>query len=236
MALPKDQKSSDDLISVHQVRKRFYLSLSRTFMREVDKDFLQDLLENLRSLKDLLDLMHISQDKDIQKGRYLVTCFIQEIRHTKEDIILRDLARDYAALFLGVGLATVALCESVYQSYSGLLFQDSYFQVKERYQDIGLTKNGDYPEPEDHLSVELAYMANLCQLSIDSIERRTGEHPFYHRLQKDFLEKHLMRWVPEFSKTLIETSNSTFYRAMTYLLRGYIKADWNFINRNILAL
>lgn len=199
-------------------------------MREVDKEFFQDLLEIPRPLRDLLDLMHISQDRDIQKGRYLVTSFIQEIRQTKEDTILRDLARDYATLFLGVGLATVPLCESVYRSYSRLLFQDSYFQVKERYQDIGLTINGDYPESDDHLSVELAYMDNLCRLSIDSIERKTGEYPYYHRLQKDFLEKHLMIWVPEFSKTLIETSNSTFYSAMTYLLRGYIKADWDFHN------
>jgi TorA maturation chaperone TorD len=230
MALPEDQKSSNDLISVHQVRKRFYLCLSRTFVKEVDKDFFHDLLEIPRPLKELLDFMHISQDRDIQKGRYLITCFIQEIRQIKEDMILRGLARDYAALFLGVGLATVPLCESVYQSYSRLLFQDSYFQVRERYQDIGLAKNGDYPEPDDHLSVELAYMANLCQLSIDSIERKKGEYPYYHRLQKDFLEKHLMIWVPEFSKTLIETSNSTFYSAMTYLLRGYIKADWEFMN------
>lgn len=224
------QPSFNPLTGVNRFREMFYLFLSRGFSKEVDKAFLQNTSEILTSLEDLSGFEEISQEQDIQRGKELLRSFFREIKQTEGEMVLRDLAKDYAALFLGVGEKTVSLCESVYQSRSGALFQDSYFEVKERYQEMGLEKSEDFPEPDDHLSVELVHMASLCRLSIDSIENNTGKQQYYLRSQKEFLKKHLLSWVPEFSLRLEEASHSKFYNSLAYLLNGYIKMDDNLLD------
>ena len=139
--------------------------------------------------------------------------------------MLADLARDYAALFLGVGEQTVALCESVYRSRTGLLFQRPYFEVKRRYEQTSFVKWAGFSEPEDHLSLQLAYMAHLCSLTVEEMKRQGEESDNHLRLQDEFLRFHFGNWIPAFSDTLKKCSHSVLYRAAACLLNGFIKAD-----------
>ena len=101
------------------------------------------------------------EESGLSRGRELLEGFYKEIREADEEVVLGDLARYYASLFLGVGPENVSLCESAYRNERGLLFQNAYFDILEKYREVGLGKREDFPEPEDHLSLELAYMAHL---------------------------------------------------------------------------
>jgi TorA maturation chaperone TorD len=141
------------------------------------------------------------------------------------------MARHYAFLFLGVGSDNVALCESAYRNERGLLFQNAYFDILEKYREVGLGKREDFSEPEDHLSLEVAYMAHLCRRIISSIEtEKEKEAEQFAQFQKNFLEDHLLPWVPKFSSSLSKISPSKFYKALAYLLAGYIKIDFDFLD------
>jgi len=225
---PEEQASNKHLAGVNQFREMLYLFLSRAFSKEADQAFLQDSLKILNSLEDLSDLVEISQEEDIQNGKRLLREFFKEIEGREPEKVLIDLSRDYAASFLGIGGKTVALCESVYHGQSESLFQESYFEVKERYMEIGLEKSKDFTEPDDHLSVELAHMANLCRLIIGSDENGT-EQLNYLRAQQKFMQKHLISWVPAFFESLREVNSSIFYRSLGYILNGYIKVDASLI-------
>jgi TorA maturation chaperone TorD len=226
----ENQESINPMVGVNQFREMLYLFLSRAFSKEADKAFLWNASKILNSLESLSDLREVTHEEDIQSGKYLLREFFKEIEGKEQEKVLIDLSREYAASFLGVGGRTVALCESVYQGQSGSLFQESYFEVKERYDEIGMVKSEDFKDPDDHLSVELAHMANLCRLMIDSSGNNSGQLLYYLKSQKEFLQKHLMPWIPELSKGLKEASHSTFYRSMAHLLDGYIKMDGDLID------
>jgi len=229
MVNSSEKSSMKDLIKVHQFREMFYLFLSRSFSREAEKTFLQSLFEVSTSLHESLKDV---EESSLSQGReLLLENFCKEIRGVDEEIVLGDLARHYAFLFLGVGSENIALCESAYRSERGLLFQDSYFDIVQKYDEVGLMKRQDLPEPEDHLSVELAYMANLCRLTIVSIENKMNEDiERYYTYQETFLHDHLVPWVPSFSESLLEASPSTFYTAVAYLLKGFIRLDAELIH------
>jgi TorA-specific chaperone len=223
-----ERLSTKDLIKVHQFREMFYLFLSRSFSREVDKPFLQSLFDVSNSLQDSLKNI---EESSLTRGRELLKTFCSEIRGADEEVVLGDLARHYAFMFLGVGPENVALCESAYRNERGLLFQNAYFDILEKYREVGLGKREDFPEPEDHLSLELAYMAHLGRRSISSIETgKEEEVDKYLQYQRNFLRDHLLPWIPLFARGLSEISPSTFYEALACLLKGYIKIDFEFLD------
>jgi TorA maturation chaperone TorD len=223
------QSSAKDLIEVHQFREMFYLFLSRSFSREVDKTFLQSVFEISTSLKDSFREV---EEKSLSQGRGLLESFCTEVRGgDEEEGVLVDLARHYAFLFLGVGSENVALCESAYRNERGLLFQNAYFDILEKYREMGLGKRENFPEPEDHLSLELAYMAHLSHRSIATVETgKEDEVEKYCQYQINFLKEHLLPWIPTFTRSLREISPSTFYKALACLLEGYIKIDLEFLD------
>jgi TorA maturation chaperone TorD len=224
----RERYSMEDVTRVHRFREMFYVFLSRSFSREVDKAFLQSLFEVSNSLQDSLKDV---EESSLSRGRELLKSFCQETREVDEEVVLGDLARHYAFLFLGVGSENVALCESAYRNERGLLFQHAYFDILEKYREVGLGKREDFSEPEDHLSLELAYMAHLSRWSISSIETgKREEVEKYYRYQKDFLKDHLLPWIPRLVRGLSEISPSTFYKALGYLLEGYIKIDLEFLD------
>ena len=217
-----------DLTKVHQFREMLYLFLSRSFSREVDKAFLQNLFEVSYSLQDSLKDI---EESSLSRGRELLESFCKEIRGADEEVVLGDLARHYAFLFLGVGPENIALCESAYRNERGLLFQNAYFDILEKYREVGLGKREDFSEPDDHLSLELAYMAHLSHWTFSSIETgKEEEVEKFHQYQRDFLKGHLLPWIPHFVRGLSEVSSSTFYKALAYLLEGYIKIDFEFLD------
>jgi TorA maturation chaperone TorD len=228
MVSSSERSSMKDLTKVHQFREMFYLFLSRSFSREADKIFLQSLFEVSNSLQESFKDV---EESSLSQGRELLKNFCKEIRGVDEEVVLDDLARHYAFLFLGVGSENVALCESAYRNERGLLFQNAYFDIMETYREVGLGKREDFPEPEDHLSVELAYMAHLSRWIISSIETgKEEEVEKYHHYQRNFLKDHLLPWIPPFARGLSEISPSAFYKALAYLLEGYIKIDFEFLD------
>jgi len=217
-----------DLIKVHQFREMFYLFLSRSFSRELDRTFLQSLFEVSNSLQASFKEV---EESHLTRGRELLKRFCSEIRGADEEVVVGDLAVQYAFLFLGVGSETVALCESAYRNEGGLLFQNAYFDILEKYREVGLGKREDFPEPEDHLSLELAYIAHLSRRTISSIEAgKEEEAQRYYQYQRSFLKDHLLAWVPQFAKSLSEITPSPFYKALAYLLEGYINIDFELLD------
>ena len=232
----RNNEHRDAVIALSQFRATIYLLLSRTFREELDRDALMGLEEIRDALAELSDLSDLSIDKNMQTGQTLLKTFFEGIRSEETSGSVEDLARDYATLFLGVGSKTVSLCESVYMSGSGMLYQPAHFEVRQAYQKMGMTKSDDFIEPDDHLAVELSYMAQLGQLTRDAINEGGEKSGHYLGLQKDFLRAHLLAWIPDFSKDLIETTRSPFYRAMGFLLNGYIQVDKQLIDLTIQEL
>lgn len=127
-----------------------------------------------------------------------------------------DIAEDYSRVFLGAGLADPAAAfpyESVYTSPKGLIMQDAWSSMHETLSGSGMTidsRNADIME--DHISVELEYMAYLAE-NAEPAE------------QTEFLNLHLMNWVPRFCGDVEKYARTEFYRACAGLLASFIAYD-----------
>lgn len=210
---------------LNQFRASFYLLLSKSFSRELDRDTLKSIDKALEALIEAFDLLEIPPEENFQTGKKILRAFFEQTRHEDDTDVIAELARCYASLFLGVGSRTVSPCESIYRGEARRLFQSSHFEAQQAYREIGMAKSEGYHEPDDHIAVELGYMARLCELTQEAVEVSRERQAHYLTLQKEFLEKHLLSWIPDFSRDLLESTQSPLYQGMAHLLNGYIKAD-----------
>jgi TorA maturation chaperone TorD len=223
------KKEIDTSINVlGEFRLAFYLLLSRAFSRELNKAVLEDMEQISGTLMEAWKLLGLPSDPDVKEGRVLLKAFFLGLGDDV-DSTAQGLAREYASLFLGVGPVTISPCESVYRSASGLLYQSTLLEVQQSYNEIGMAKSDLYQEPDDHIAIELSYMARLCEMTQEAAKTEKEKAVRSLELQRDFLDAHILQWVPLFSQRLIAAAPSGFYRAMAHLLKGYTGIDKSLI-------
>lgn len=75
--------------------------------------------------------------------------------------------------------------------------------------------NRDYP---DHLVTELEFMAFLCQR--EAVAEAVGKDvDSFRRASRDFLQRHLLAWVPGFAERL--AGGKTAYGEIAQVLAGF---------------
>ncbi len=207
-------------------RATLYRMLSRAFSLEVDEPFIEWLLKLEAAVA---SLAKDTDSDEFKEGSKLLSEFVVSVKSDfakNKGEFLQNLAAEYASLFLNVGPKPVHLAESVYLGKNHLLYEEPYFDVVRIYQIYGFKKRGSFREPEDHISVELEFMAHLCDLAVLSIEQGKKDYAKgYLKNQKEFLETHVYRWVPELVKKVRWASKNSFYLAMASLLAGFVSMD-----------
>lgn len=95
------------------------------------------------------------------------------------------------------------------------------------YAHFGLAFEREAPrEPPDHLLVELEFMHYLLFLEYGA--PNNGAAPF-SLAAHDYLERHLVKWVPLFQDRLESLGTSQPYAYASRLLKDFIKADAGFL-------
>jgi anaerobic sulfite reductase subunit A len=144
-----------------------------------------------------------------------------------------ELALEYARIFLGAGGQDSAFpFESVYSTPERLLMQEARDRVLEQYRQEGLDRATHFHEPEDHIALELEFMAYLCQqaaLAFNNEHRPTATH--YLAKQKSFLEQHLLRWVPEFCHDVTRLAQLDFYRAGARITVSFLRMEEDILGK-----
>ncbi len=196
-------------------RLEVYALLARLFGKEVD----EVLLEALRGGTML------EGDDD---GWYGALGLMRGYLASPEASVL-DLARDYAKAFCGAGSTKKNAAypfESVYTSENGMLMQDARDEALAWYHRFGLSKAESWHDCEDHLALELEFMAYLIGQTIEAQER--GDEAAAAELvkaQSDFAAEHLANWVPTFAWDADHKVSTDFYRGLARFTSQYVKRD-----------
>lgn len=215
----------EDFIRFLSGREAVYSFLGRIFEREVDRQ----LLESLLSRRDALLKFRFITDPSAAAARegFEELCeYLSALDRREMDEKILELAADFANLFLGVGYAfsgrgVTHPSESAY--VKGYLYSDIVDEVFEAYLEEGLLKSPDFHEPEDHIALELYFMAHLCRKAMASLnEGRSRDLIKYLNTQKNFLFGHLLRWALNLAEDIIKNANTPFYRAAGKILRGFL--------------
>ncbi|MDI9619339.1 MAG: molecular chaperone TorD family protein [Candidatus Nezhaarchaeota archaeon] len=223
----------DDVISVLRGRGAVYAFLGRIYEREVDEGLLRELV-NRKALFLKFEAMD-GVDASIKEGFRELHDYLAGVSEDRTSEVLLELAMDYASLFLGVryaysrrGIAHPS--ESVYMT--GYMCQEVLDQISGIYLEAGLTKNSNFREPEDHISLEMHFMAHMCRASEEALKRGDLEVLDKHvKVQERFLREHLLKWALRLAGDIIENAETPFYRAVGKITKGLLSSEEEAINQ-----
>lgn len=103
----------------------------------------------------------------------------------------------------------VAPFESVHRGQDGLVFDVETLQVRDAYRALGFEAPALNTEPDDHIGLELDFVARGCHLAIES-----GDDASLREVAR-FSEDHLLTWAP----AMLEEARQ---QASTHWMRGMI--------------
>ena len=157
--------------------------------------------------------------------------FYAEAADADAETLRIDLAADYNQLFLGMSAHPVAPYESVYTSDEGLMMQEARDEVLAVYRSEGLDKLPSWKESEDHIALELEFMAVLGDRIVTAAE--AADEAEVERLlstQRNFLEDHLASWAPLMTADLRRFTQCGLYQGLASLTDGFLQVEEEFFD------
>jgi TorA maturation chaperone TorD len=198
-----------------------YRMLSRLFLKEVDREY----LDEMRKMRCPIN----TGNADVDQGYLLFHSYLSNLWERS----LEDLARDYVKVFIGAnttGHSAAYPNESVHTSPERLFMQDARDEVMAIYKANGLKVDDAWSSGEDHIALELEFMATMAERSAKAMDEHDDEKTSSLLMtQYHFLADHLSAWVPSLTKEMLDFASTDFYRALAHLTRGYIEEDQAFL-------
>ncbi|MBE3598445.1 MAG: molecular chaperone TorD family protein [Limnochordaceae bacterium] len=216
-----------------QARLAAYQLLSQVFLDEPDPRWLRGLAQS-RALR---AFPLARANAEVEQGTALAAGYLEQPESLSEEGLDR-LRWDYTRLFIGPARLPAPPWESAYLTEERLLFAEPTLAVRRAYLQYALVPRHFPHEADDHVGLELEFMARLAELSLERFGRSsrkrdpeaagaTAGAPYPQLLhdQQRFLREHLMRWIPRFTLDVEKAASTDFYRGMAMVLRGSLTVD-----------
>lgn len=140
-------------------------------------------------------------------------------------ILLDRLAIDYTQLFHGPE-GRIAPYESIQTGDGSDLMGPSAHAVRRFMAEVGYAVPPESGELPDHISVELAFMAELIRREAEAGEGGdTATVARASALRRRFLAEHIGHWAVPFARKVKARAATKFYSGMADLLEGIITAE-----------
>jgi TorA maturation chaperone TorD len=144
---------------------------------------------------------------------------------------LEALAVEYAAVYL-TGAYNVSPCESFWLDEDHLHCQQPMFDLRKVYQAAGLAAPDWRKRPDDHLVLQLQYIAHFLRsgLALPAVEaialgvRRAASADFSAAALAAMMDEHLLRWLPDFTGRLAQRAELPVYPALAHLTLAWCNA------------
>ena len=210
------QQGAAEMADLCENRKRVYDFLSRCFASEVDEALVKECADGWSVAFD---------DGSLTEAFSKVRSAIAAC----DTAGIEDLAVDFDRVFFGMGPLTAEKAfpyESVYTSDGGLMMQDAYSSAVVEYREAGFAKNPSFTEPEDHIAVELAYVAARCERAAAALARGDQQAAEAElRAQRAFLVAPLLSWVDRFAADVARAAQLPCYADLARCAVGFLRAD-----------
>lgn len=131
--------------------------------------------------------------------------------------LVDELAADYADIYLNHSIQASPM-ESVWFDEDGLVMQEPMFQVREWYRRYGLAAENWRIRPDDHLVLQLQFLAHLARKAPAS--REAGRH--LSEMAR-FMDEHLLRWIGRFASRVVARCGTPFYAGIAQLTAAYLE-------------
>jgi TorA maturation chaperone TorD len=201
-----------------QQRSNIYGFLARVFRKELSTDMLARIKDS--GFRDVLSSL------EVQLG--------DEFFSAPEEELIENLAVEYTRLFLGPG-RHISPHESIHYERDdgdwGRHWGASTVEVKKFVESLGLKyKESDTSIP-DHISVELELMQKVIEKEKQAWSTNGGKDVLHYlKIEKMFMEDHIMKWIPQFCDKVIAEAEFSYYREMAELTKNFLALEMEEIN------
>ncbi len=193
-------------------RSQVWWLLSRLYLERPESAFIEELAKAIHR-----------ERKEWSGGDDILAALSRSLERDPAELAA-DLLPEYTRLLRGIlkDYGPPPPYESLYRGDN--LMGDATVWVTQFYRDAGF--ENIYPEagPPDHIGVELRFLALLCFR--ESEAAATGDETGvtrYRAHQRNFIERHLMGWVPAFAEQLIARSRTPFYSAVAHMTQQLVE-------------
>lgn len=212
--------------SLNQYREWMYRFLASVFIEEIDAPMLASLQEmSFPSFTETAAPWQL----DLDTGFRLIESFLTGFEGKTEEetsALLEDLAADYAKVFLAAGDATGKAAfpyESIYAGFDSAFGGSLQMNLSALYASKGLTMREDmFKIMEDHIGLELNYMAELLKEEADANET---DAEALRKQQKEFFQSHLINWAKQFAADIYKYTEKDFYKGIARITMGFLEAE-----------
>jgi putative dimethyl sulfoxide reductase chaperone len=181
----------------------------------------RDLLAIISEEDFFADVPFAETQRAVQSGLALLQNWSQAQKSVPPEETLSQLQADYTHLFIGPGKVLAPLWESVHYGEERLVFQQETLAVRQWYQRFGLEAVDLYHEPDDHIGLELAFLAHLAGRALAALEQGESQTlALLLQAQRQFLSEHLFKWAFGWCALVGEHAQTDFYRGIAQLVEG----------------
>ena len=194
--------------------------LGKAFYTYPERPWLQSLVD-----EDVFaEVPFAAEQPDVTAALLLLQTWSQANKAGISNETFDNLRADCTRLFIGPGKVLTPPWESVQFSEERLTFQEQTLQVRGWYQRFGLVAEKLYAEPDDHIGLELEFIAHLARLGLAALEEN-DQSKFNQLLdgQRGFMSEHLKRWGPAWCSQVENHAQTDFYRGIAQLTRGVLQ-------------
>jgi len=190
-----------------------------------DREASEELISALREVKFPYNLgFSIASEKSTDSDQFLLAQqfmrdALQGLPKQIDQQTLDTLAVDYADIYLNHSLHASPF-ESVWLDEDHLIQQEPMFKIRNWYKRYGLASSDWRVRSDDHLVLQLQFIAWLIEpesLSSEAI-------PLQNRLKDaaKFMDEHLLLWLADFSNLVAQRCETEFYASAVVLTHAYI--------------
>ena len=123
---------------------------------------------------------------------------------------------EYAALFIGIGKPQVVLYASWH--LTGFMMEKPLAKLRDDLAELGLSRIGEVPEPEDHFAALMDAMRHLLTDQCRAEAQR-------HALQRGFFSTHISTWYESLCDAIDAQPGARFYSSAASFARNFFQVE-----------
>jgi TorA maturation chaperone TorD len=157
---------------------------------------------------------------------------------TPENQLIEILGLEFTRLFIGPD-SHISAHESIFADMDNgvsALWGETTVAVKNFIETTGLDYKPEFNGVPDHISVELEFMQKLAAWEADKWQQNDRENAeFCLKVQRMFLEQHLLAWLPQFCDVVMAQADIRFYAGVAELTKNFLEFEQQSIKTEVAA-
>lgn len=140
---------------------------------------------------------------------------ISDLANTAATTSLAASRDEYDVLFIGLGRGIMTPFGSYY--LTGFMHEKPLARLRDDMRPLGIARNDDVKDPEDHVAALMEMMAGLIDGSFGTVQPASAQQVFFDR--------HVASWTPHFFKDLDNCPSAGFFKPVGRIGRLFMAIE-----------